>query len=704
MLASNVTVNNALTLTSGVVQTGANTLIVSSTGSVARTAGHVFGNLRRNVALGATSVTFQVGGASVYAPVTAAFASVTTAGSLTARSYDGDHPNILSSNIHPALDVNRYWTLTNGGVVFTTYSGTFNFTAGDLDPGVNTGTFNVGRYAAGAWTSPTVGTRTATSTQATGLTSFGDFAVGNNTVTYTITASASAGGSITPSGSVNVTYGNSRSFSISPNAGYHIDSVVVDGVNEGAISSRAFNNVTANHTIAAYFSIDVYTITATASAGGSIAPSGAVGVSSGANQSFSISPNAGYHIDSVVVDGVNQGAVASHDFLNVTANHTIAAYFSINVYTITATASAGGSIAPSGSVNVNHGANQSFSVSPNTGYHIDSVVVDGVNLGAVGSHDFLNVTANHAIAAYFSINVYTITAAASAGGSIAPSGSVNVNHGANQSFSVSPNTGYHIDSVVVDGVNLGVVASHDFLNVTANHAIAAYFSINVYTITATASAGGSIAPSGSVNVNHGDNQSYMISPNTGYHTDSVVVDGVNLGAVPSHNFLNVTSTHAIAAYFSIDVFTVTATASAGGSLSPSGSVNVNYGANQSFSVSPNTGYHTDSVVVDGVNLGAVPSHDFLNVTANHAIDAYFSIDVFTVTATASAGGIDLPVRIGERELRREPVVLGIAQHRLPHRQRGGRRRRTWARWRATTSRTSRRTTRSTPTSRSTSSR
>ena len=46
------------------------------------------------------------------------------------------------------------------------------------------------------------------------------------------------------------------------------------------------------------------------------------------------------------------------------------------------------------------------------------------------------------------------------------------------------------------------------------------------------------------------------------------------------------------------------------------------------------------MVVDGVNLGAVASHDFLNVTANHTIDAYFSIDVFTMTATASAGRLD----------------------------------------------------------------
>ncbi|HLF14665.1 MAG TPA: hypothetical protein VI932_07235, partial [Bacteroidota bacterium] len=239
----------------------------------------------------------------------------------------------------------------------------------------------------------------------------------------------------------------------------------------------------------------IYTITATSSAGGSITPGGAVSVSYGSNQSFTIAANATYHIDSVKVDGVNQGAITAYTFTYVTANHTIAAYFSINTYTITASAGSGGTISPSGAVSVNHGSNQSFTISPNTGYHIDSVKVDGVNQGAIAAYTFTNVTAGHTIAAYFSINTYTITATAGAGGTISPSGAVSVNHGSNQSFTIAANATYHIDSVRVDGVNQGAIAAYTFTNVTAGHTIAAYFSINTYTITATASSGGSISPS-----------------------------------------------------------------------------------------------------------------------------------------------------------------------------------------------------------------
>ena len=82
---------------------------------------------------------------------------------------------------------------------------------------------------------------------------------------------------------------------------------------------------------------------------------------------------------------------------------------------------------------VNHGANQSFTITPAASYHVADVLVDGASVGAVTSYTFNNVTANHTIAASFAINTYTITASAGANGSISPNGAVTVNHGANQS-------------------------------------------------------------------------------------------------------------------------------------------------------------------------------------------------------------------------------------------------------------------------------
>ena len=74
--------------------------------------------------------------------------------------------------------------------------------------------------------------------------------------TVTIVASAGSGGSISPSGSVSVTYGTDKTFTIAANVGYHIVDVVVDGVSKGVQASWTFVNVQTEHTIAATFAIN----------------------------------------------------------------------------------------------------------------------------------------------------------------------------------------------------------------------------------------------------------------------------------------------------------------------------------------------------------------------------------------------------------------------------------------------------------------
>ena len=195
-LGNDVTVNGTLTLTSGNVTTGARVLYVAAGGTVSRTSGHVVGNLKKAVALGATSLTFEIGDAANYTPVTISFGNVSTAGDLTVRTTGGDHPALGSSTIDPTKTANRYWTMTNGGIAFTTYSVTLRFVAGDLDAGADTTNFIVEQYAGGIWSPVTTSTRTSTSTQGVGLVSFGDLAVGETTPAaldhFVVSAPASA--------------------------------------------------------------------------------------------------------------------------------------------------------------------------------------------------------------------------------------------------------------------------------------------------------------------------------------------------------------------------------------------------------------------------------------------------------------------------------------------------------------------------------
>lgn len=79
--------------------------------------------------------------------------------------------------------------------------------------------------------------------------------------------------------------------------------------------------------------------------------------------------------------------------------------FTVNSqHTITATQSAHGSVAPAGTAVINLGAGATYTITPDVGYHIADVNVDGVSVGAVGTYTFTNVTANRTIAATFAAN------------------------------------------------------------------------------------------------------------------------------------------------------------------------------------------------------------------------------------------------------------------------------------------------------------
>ncbi|MGC8927295.1 MAG: C1 family peptidase [Myxococcota bacterium] len=152
----------------------------------------------------------------------------------------------------------------------------------------------------------------------------------SSVTTYTITASAGSNGKIEPSGIVNVPQGGSQTFIITPNQGYHIDRLLVDGNQVASTNSYTFSNVTSNHTISVAFalnSVETYKIVAQAGEGGSISPSGTITVSKGGSQRFTITPYSQYAIQNVLVDGKSQGKISSYTFSGVTADHQIYAAF-----------------------------------------------------------------------------------------------------------------------------------------------------------------------------------------------------------------------------------------------------------------------------------------------------------------------------------------------------------------------------------------
>jgi len=142
-----------------------------------------------------------------------------------------------------------------------------------------------------------------------------------------------------------------------------------------------------------------------------------------------------------------------------------------------------------------------------------------------------------------------VSAIASKGGSISPMGSLNVEYSSSLTFIITPDKGYKISDVKVDGKSVGAVPTYTLQNITSDHTIEAIFEPMTFIITASAGTGGSIAPSGTITINYGDWKTFTIVPDRGYKISDVKVDDIPVGAVSTYTFTNIASDHIIKAIF-----------------------------------------------------------------------------------------------------------------------------------------------------------
>ncbi len=142
-----------------------------------------------------------------------------------------------------------------------------------------------------------------------------------------------------------------------------------------------------------------FTITSSSGTRGSIVPAGEVRVNKGAHQAYSIHHEYGYHLDSLVVDGEAREAESDSEytFTNVSFDHTIRATFEPDESIVTADADANSSITPQGNKSMRRGSEIKYSISAKKGYVVDSVVVDGIYVGALTSYTFENISYDHSI-------------------------------------------------------------------------------------------------------------------------------------------------------------------------------------------------------------------------------------------------------------------------------------------------------------------
>mgnify|MGYP001492512802 CR=1 FL=1 len=303
------------------------------------------------------------------------------------------------------------------------------------------------------------------------------------------------------------------------------------------------------------------------------------------------------------------------------------------VVTFTVTPSVGsgeGSITPDSPQSVESGETASFTLTPDTGYHI--VNVTGTCGGSLAGNVFTTnaVSADCTVIANFAIDSFTVTASVSgSGGTISPA-SQSVDYGDVATFTVTPDAGYSV-SVSGDTCSVTQTSGTTWTSsaITADCAVTASFSLDSFTVTASSNGNGTISPA-SQSVAYGGTATFTVTPSAGYHVDSVSGDTCTVtGTAPNYSAANITADCAVTASFALDSFTVTASVSgAGGTITPA-SQSVDYNGTATFTVTPNSGYHVDSVSGDTCTVtqdGETTTWTSSAITQACAVTATFALN------------------------------------------------------------------------------
>jgi thermitase len=505
-------------------------------------------------------------------------------------------------------------------------------------------------------------------------------------INYDMIATAGANGSITCSGSgTRAPCGETWIYTFVPNTGYEIDNVIIDGISRGPITDYTFTNISANHTISATFKLpgSYYTLITNAINGSvSRSPAG-TSYYHGTLVSLTANPNAGYNFTGWSGDLTGTTNPAT---ISMNTHKTVTANFAVKTYTITASSGANGTVTPTGTTTVNHGGSQTYQITSNAGYEVNSVLVDGNSVGAVTTYTFNNVTSTRTISATFKVKntitllsqnkpVYASSSDATNKKENAVDGNTTITRwsattstypqwltvdlGASHSidscksyFYTSASRSYKYKIETSDN-NSTFTTRIDQTARTANgdpgNKFPAGITARYVRITITGSTAGwaslfefqvfgsTSGPLSYSLTTNGTNGTITLNPAGGTYASGTIV---NATAAPNTGYtftgwsgaltgttnpgtVTMNANKSLTANFALRTFTISSSTGAGGTITPHGSITVNYNGSQTYQITPNAGYVINDVSVDGSSVGAVSSYTFNNVTSNRVISATF---------------------------------------------------------------------------------
>ena len=500
-----------------------------------------------------------------------------------------------------------------------------------------------------------------------------------------------------------VNEGASATISFAPDIGYQIKSVKVNSIN---VTSSVYNNqytisnITADTSLEVEFEPITYMLSITAIGNGSVLYNSMTvrnttktfTVNEGASATISFTPDSGYRVKSLKVNGVDYTSYITNNqytISNIQWDKEVEVEFEaipVTTYTLSIKATGYGYASYNGTsirnttkgFTVNEGSSITITITPDNGYRIKSVKKDGVTVTySVNNNQYIFILLNNTtVEVEFEAipPTYTLSIKATGNGSASYNGitirnttkNFTVNEGTTATITFSADDGYRIKSVKRDGATHSYANSqYTVSNIQSNTTIEVEFEeipvVTTYTLSINATGNGSALYNSTTirnatktfTVNVGASITITFTPDNGYRIKSVKKDGVAVTYSVSNNqytFLPLNDTTVEVEFEAIPTTTCTLSIMATGNgyasynstttRNTTRNYTVNKGTSATIAFYPDNGYRIKSVKKDGTTVSITNNqYTVNNIQSNTSVEVEFElIPVTTYTLSIKATG------------------------------------------------------------------